>query len=54
MSDTPLSITSGHAFFCVAIAAAKRMLADVPMKAGERLHWLERINRAADCTLQLR
>jgi hypothetical protein len=45
----PLPITPGHAFFCVAIAAAKRCLADVPMLAGERLRVLERINGCVDC-----
>jgi hypothetical protein len=45
----PLPITPGHAFFCVAIAAAKRCLAGLPMTAGARLRTLEQINRAADC-----
>jgi hypothetical protein len=46
MSDP--CIPPGTAFFMVAIAVAKRALADLPMRAGERLRVLEQINRAVD------
>jgi hypothetical protein len=51
MSDYDFIITEGHAFIMVATAAAKRVLADVPMTAGERLRVLEQINGAVDINL---
>jgi hypothetical protein len=41
----PSCVPDGHAFFFVAAAVAKRALADLPMKAGERLRLLEQMNR---------
>lgn len=44
-------ITEGHAFMMIAIASAKRCLADTPMTVGQRLHVLEMISNAVDINL---
>jgi hypothetical protein len=41
-------LPEGHAFFFVAAAVAKRALADLPMKAGERLRILEAMDHMLD------
>jgi hypothetical protein len=44
-------ITSGHCFMMIAIASAKRCLAEMPMTVGQRLRVLEQINGAVDINL---
>ena len=48
---TDFIVTEGHRFFMISIAAAKRVLADVPMKAGDRLRVLEQLHDAIDLFL---
>jgi hypothetical protein len=45
----PSCVPIGHAFFFIAAAVGKRILADLPMKAGERLRLLEKMNSMLDC-----
>jgi hypothetical protein len=45
------TIASGHCFAMIAIASAKRCLAEMPMTVGQRLRVLEQINGAVDINL---